>query len=459
MQRSITFHGAAETVTGSRHLISVNGKNILVDCGLFQGSRELRDRNWEPFPIDPREIDAIVITHAHQDHIGNLPRSVAQGYSGPIYATRATIALCKISLPDSGRLQEEEARRANRHGSRHQPAMPLYTEQDAYASHKLFKAVSYDTWTPLPGRAQFRFLPAGHILGSAFAEITFDDGVRILMGGDLGRYDTPLIKDPTPIDAAEFLVVESTYGDRSHAHENVMDKLSELLNETMQTGGALLTPSFSIGRTQELLYYIDQLQEQGRAPRIPIYIDSPMATSVTHVYSSSVEERDDEAIDIYSKGGDPLLPAGVTFVRDQEQSKALNRERGPLMIIAGSGMCNGGRIIHHLKQRIALESTIVLFTGYQAQGTLGRRILEHEEEVMIHGELIPVRARVEKLNSLSAHADRDEIMRWLRTFKSPPQTTFIVHGEPSAQHALREKIELELGWKVEVPRHHEEFVI
>jgi metallo-beta-lactamase family protein len=457
MSQSIGFYGAAQTVTGSKHLLTLNGKQVLVDCGIFQGSRELKERNWQPFPFVPRDLDAVVVTHAHMDHIGMLPKLVKEGYQGPIYCTPATIGLSKISLPDSGRIQEEDARNANKYGSRHNPALPLYTEQEAYTCLKRFVPVRYHDFQPLPGGGTFRYLPAGHILGSAFAEVYFDDGQRILMGGDLGRFDTPLIKDPTLVEFAEYLVVESTYGNRTHADENPAERLEEIIADAFQIGGAVLLPSFSIGRTQELLYYLRELQNAGRMPRIPIFIDSPMAISATRLYADCKEEHDEDMKIAISEDASPLEPSNLTLVRDREQSKALNRQPGPLIIIAGSGMATGGRIVHHLKHRLGDPSTTVVFTGYQADGTLGRRILEGDPEVFIHRQPIHIRAKVTKLNSLSAHADGGEIMSWLGHFKTPPKKTFIVHGETDAQEVLRDRIRLELGWNVEIPSQGQQF--
>lgn len=459
MSQSIGFYGAAETVTGSRHLLTIGKHKVLVDCGLFQGGKQLRERNWDPFPLPPHELDAVVITHAHADHIGLLPRLVAQGYKGPIYATPATIELCKISLPDSGRIQEEDAHYANRHGTHHQPALPLYTERDAYESLKHFKPVHYHNPQQLPGGASFTFTPAGHILGSAFAAITFEDGTRLMMSGDLGRYNTPIICDPAIVEGTDYLVIESTYGDRIHSHEDPLEKIEQVLHDIMETGGALVIPSFAIGRTQELLYYFRVLQDQGRMPRLPIYIDSPMAVSVTHVYADASEDLDEEMVASVKAGRSELEPDGIVFVRDRELSKALNSQHGPLVIISGSGMANGGRVTHHLQHRMPNPSTIVLFTGYQAEGTLGRRLLEGATMVHIHGEEVDVRARIEKVNALSAHADQEEMLRWLGNFKSAPKQTFIVHGEPPAQEALQAKIEHQFGWSTVIPKQGDEFTI
>ena len=459
MSQSVTFLGAAETVTGSRHLLNLDGHKVLVDCGLFQGGRQLERLNYEPFGFEPSELEAVVITHAHMDHIGLLPRLVREGFTGPIYATHATVDLSQISLPDSGRLQEEEARYRNRHGGGPdgRPVRPLYTESEAFACLKQFRKVPYGEFHDLPGKAKWRYLPAGHILGSAFAEIYFANGERILMSGDLGRFNIPFIKDPTAIDFAEYLVVESTYGDRLHSHEDPMAKLEEIIKRAVHTGGVILVPSFAIGRTQELLYYISRLQNEGRIPRIPIFVDSPMATSVTRVLERSPEEFDAETEEALREHLNLMEPQGVQFVKDKEQSKALNSQRGPLMIISGSGMANGGRIIYHLLHRLEDPSTTVLFTGYQAEGTLGRRLLEEASSVHLLGQFVEVRANIERLNALSAHADQGEILAWLHGFKQKPRRTFIVHGEPPAQAALAEKIRTELGWELVIPFKGESF--
>ncbi len=454
--QSIGFYGAAEIVTGSRHLLTINGHKVLVDCGLFQGPRQIRDRNWEPFPIPPHELDAVVVTHAHLDHIGWLPRLVAQGFQGPIYATPATIGLARVSLPDSARLQEEDANRANRHGSRHQPALPLYTEEQVYPCMRAMRPVGYGSYHELPGKAVFKYFRAGHILGSAMAEITFEDGNRILMSGDLGRFGTPIIRDPDMVESADYLVVESTYGDRLHSHEPVLPKLEGILKDAWHNGSAVLVPAFSIGRTQELLYYMRHLQNENRMPRIPIYIDSPMAMSVTQIYRQAKEEHDQDMLVSVEEGRSELEPEGVYYTRDVNDSKALNAQRGPLVIIAGSGMANGGRILHHLLHRISDPSTIVVFTGYQGEGTLGRHLIEGEPVVRIMRQEVAVRARIEKLNALSAHADQGEILKWLGGFKQPPKRTFIVHGEPPAQQALQQKI-TDMGWDAVIPHQAQVF--
>ncbi|MFQ3586571.1 MAG: MBL fold metallo-hydrolase [Fimbriimonadaceae bacterium] len=456
MSASIQFCGAARTVTGSRHLLRLGKKIVLVDCGLFQGARELRDRNWEPFPVDPTEIDAIVLTHAHADHIGYLPRLVKLGYRGPVYSTSGTRSLARLSLPDSGRLQEEEARYRNKVGAtRFSPALPLYTERDAYDALKQFETVRYGERLGLPGGATLVYLPAGHIMGSAFAEITLPGGERLLMSGDLGRYNTPIIKDPTPVAAAEYLVIESTYGNRLHTDANPQDQLEELVGGAIQAGHCVLVPSFAIGRTQDLLFHLRALQDAGRLPRFPIFVDSPMASRATVEYLKASEEHDLETQDLSGRGENPLEPDYLEFVRDREASKELNVRPGPMLIISGSGMASGGRVVHHLKQRLPDPNTLVLFTGYQSVGTLGRRLVDGEQTVTIMRQEVSVRARIEMLDTMSAHADQREILTWLRNFEKPPKRTFLVHGEPDAQDTLRAVIEKELGWEVAVPSHLE----
>lgn len=456
---SITFLGAAGTVTGSKHLLEYDGHRVLIDCGMFQGQRELRERNWEEFPIDLDSIEAVVLTHAHMDHIGMLPRLVKLGLRKPVFCTFGTRGLCRVSLPDGGRLQEEEAKHRNKHGvTRHNPALPLYTEADAYAALKYLEPLHYHEWKQLPGGAQFRFMPAGHILGSAFVEFYFANGERILMGGDLGRYDTPIIKDPSDVDFAEYLVIESTYGNRLHPEGNAKEMLAEIAAEIDRNQGILLVPSFAIGRTQELLWYINELESEGRWPGFPIYVDSPMATASTLLYQEVEEDHDKDMKIVMDEGNSPFRQDMVRFVRDRQFSKQLNSSPGPWMVIAGSGMCNGGRILHHLGAHLDEEDTTVLFTGYQAEGTLGRQLLDGAEQVRIFGREMDVRADIRRMEMLSAHADYSEMLRWLGGFKEQPKKTFIVHGEPDASLAMKRHIEEELGWTgVEIPAQGERF--
>ncbi len=452
MPQSIRFLGAARTVTGSKHLLQLDGHKVMVDCGLFQGSRELKQRNWATFPVDVHEIEAIVLTHAHMDHIGYLPKIIKDGFRGPVYATPATIGLCRISLPDSGRIQEEDARYHSKHGTSWHPSPePLYTEGDAYEALKLLKPVHYYQMQALPGGAQFRYMPAGHILGSAFAEVYFANGERVLMSGDLGRKDRPIIKDPTPVDFAEYLVLESTYGDRLHDTSDPKEKIFEVLTRAVQERSCVLVPSFAIGRTQELLWYIRELVDENRLPHIPIYVDSPMANATTLLFTQQEEEWDrDMKVDL-REGRSPFSNEFVKLVRDRGMSKELNHMSGPMVIISGSGMITGGRIVHHMMHRVSDPSTTLLFTGYQANGTLGREIEDGAEEIRLLGQEIPFRARVERLDSLSAHADYGEILDWLVNFKTPPRHTFLVHGEPPAQESLRQKIREKFGWDVSIP--------
>ncbi len=452
MHRSIAFDGAARTVTGSRHLLSIGGHKVLIDCGLFQGPREIRERNWEPFPFNVDEIEMLLLTHAHTDHVGLLPRLVKQGFNKPVYATSGTIGLANVALPDGGRLQEEDARYHNRHQTtRHEPALPLFTENDAYDALKLMKPVHYHQPLKLPGGATARYLPAGHILGASHIEVTLEDGEIVVFSGDVGRYDRPILKDPSDIFTADYLVVESTYGDLQHSKEDTERKLADLINEASRNKSVILVPSFAIGRTQELLWYIHLLIEGNKIPRIPIYVDSPMANATTLLYTNHTEDHDTEMRISLAKGESPLNPELVRLVQDRNMSKALNLADGPMMIIAGSGMVNGGRIVHHLKQRLGDPSTVVLFTGYQAEGTRGRDMIEGAESVNILGDEVPVRARIEKLNSLSAHADSEELMRWMSHLNSAPKRVFLVHGDYEVQKEFRLKIIERYGWEVDIP--------
>ena len=449
MPRSIAFHGAARTVTGSRHLISAGGCKVLVDCGLFQGRREIKQKNWEPLPFKVDEIDAVVLTHAHTDHIGSLPRLVKQGYGGPVYATPATVSIAHVSLPDGGRIQEEDAKYHNRKKtSRHDPALPLFTEADAHAALKLLKPVRYNQPLELPGGTSVRFTPAGHILGAAIAEFTFEDGTVLVMSGDVGRYDRPIIKDPTPVHRADYLVVESTYGNRLHMDNEARPVLERLIKEAHKKKSVVLVPSFAIGRTQELLWDIHFLIEEGKIPRVPIYVDSPMATAATLLYATHKEDHDAEMKVQLSEGHTPLRPDLVQFVRDRNMSKALNKAKGPMLVIAGSGMISGGRIVHHLRNRLGDPDTVVLFTGYQAEGTRGRRMIDGADSIKIFGQ---------EIDSLSAHADYSELLRWLSDIKEPPKKVFLVHGEYSVQKTFRDKLHDKFGWDVEIPEQGFEF--
>ncbi len=451
MPTSITFYGATDTVTGSRHLLETDGKRVLVDCGLFQGPRAIRERNWQSFPVSPRSIDALVLTHAHLDHTGYVPRLVKQGFNGPIYCTPATADLLPIMLLDSARLMEEEAEHANRHGwSRHQPALPLYTQEDARACLRLLERRSYhEAFEPAEG-ARVHFLRAGHILGSAFAMTETEAGL-ICFGGDLGRYGQSIIPDPTPVPRADYLLMESTYGDRDHSDVDVSAELEKIVRHAVQQGGVVLVPTFAIGRAQEVIYLLNDLQRQGRIPELPIYLDSPMAASATPFFCQHTEEHDLEMTALLEGGACPLERWNVHFVQTRDDSKRLNGVEGPAVILAGSGMANGGRIRHHLLNRIDDARTTVLFVGYQAEGTPGRAIVGGAETFRAFGWEVPIRARIVQLDALSAHADRGELLRWLGGFEAPPRRTFLVHGEPKAREALQARITAELGWNVRRP--------
>ena len=452
----LTFLGACGTVTGSRYLLEAGGKTILVDCGLFQGGRELRARNWDPFPSDVSRIDAVLLTHAHIDHTGYLPRLVREGYAGPVYCTAPTQALLRYLLPDAGRLQQEEAAYANRKGySRHAPAEPLFTEEDADRALALLSPLPFDAPSRVVPGLQLSFHRAGHILGAAFIRVQAD-GSSILFSGDVGRRDVPILKDPEPILGAGTLLLESTYGDRTHGAESPLDALERVVSETVARRGMLLVPAFAVGRTQEVLYDLRELQLGGKIPRdLPVWVDSPMAVSAVEIYRDFTSEHDLEMRRLEDEHLCPIDGPWLHLVRTVDQSKSLNRKKGPGVIISASGMLNGGRILHHLRVRLPDPSTTLLFVGYQAEGTLGRAVENGAPSVRIHGEEVPVRAKIEKIPSLSAHADQDELLEWIGKTPAPPAKTFLVHGEDSARQALAARIRSELRFDVELPVRNE----
>ncbi|PYP85329.1 MAG: MBL fold metallo-hydrolase [Blastocatellia bacterium AA13] len=456
---TLTFLGAAGTVTGSKHLLESNGARLLVDTGLFQGFKELRLRNWDTLPIAPRSINWVVLTHAHIDHSGYLPRLVRDGFSGPVYCTKGTADLLQVVLPDSARLQEEDAAYANRRGySKHKPAAPLYTEADAFEALKLVQGAAYGEPVRLGKHLSLRFTTAGHILGSSVVSVDVDqDGqapIKVVFSGDLGRYDEPILNDPSPVPEADFLLIESTYGDRLHEDANPKEQLALIINETVKRGGKVIIPAFAVGRTQLLVYYLRELEEEGRIPVLPVAVDSPMAASATRLYGKHHEDHDSEMerLDEHKK---PLATKNFSLVQGRAGSKALDSDGGPAIVISASGMATGGRVLHHLAQFLPDPASSVVLVGYQAAGTRGRRLQDGETEIKIHGEIIPVRASIEAIGSLSAHADWSEIMRWLSGFKRPPKRTFIVHGEPPAASALKERIVRDLGWNVMIPAYQE----
>ncbi len=457
---TLQFLGAAETVTGSKYVLEVRGSRAMIDCGLFQGLKELRLRNWEGLAVDPASITWVLLTHAHIDHSGYLPRLVRDGFKGPVFATTATADLLKIMLPDSARLQEEDAEYANRKGfSKHRPALPLYTEQDANAALKLIQRVSYEETVSLNKFMSARFIPAGHILGSSFIEVQLTEPNRnpckIVFSGDLGRYDEPILNDPASENEADYLLVESTYGNRLHDHTSPKDRLAEIVNTTAARGGKIIIPAFAVGRTQLLVYYLRELEDEGRIPVLPVAVDSPMGVEATRLYSRHREDHDFDMQRIENLKRNPLATRNFSLVQGRGGSRALNEQQGPGIIISASGMATGGRVLHHLAQWLPDPASSVIFAGYQAAGTRGRRLQDGDTQVKIHGEIVPVHAHVESISSLSAHADAGEIMRWLGGFKQPPRKTFVVHGEIDSATALRDRIAKELGWNVVIPTHKE----
>lgn len=447
---SLTFLGAARTVTGSKYLLEVDGHRILIDCGLFQGLKELRLRNWSPLPIPPETIDAVVLTHAHIDHSGWLPRLAGQGFHGPIYCTGGTADLCKLVLPDAAHLQEEDAKFANLRGfSKHSPALPLYTEEDAAKALSLFKPQPFNKTISIVSGIDIQFINAGHLLGSSYVFLRRSDmsGARILFGGDLGRYARPILPDPSPGLDADVLLVESTYGDRLHPPEDDGETLARIIKETIARRGKVIIPAFAIGRVEELLYWIFRLEDQGRLEKLPIYVDSPMALKGLEYYNTRTDELDKEITAMR-----PKLPR-FTSVNSAKESMALVENDTPAVIIASSGMATGGRVVHHLFAGLPDPRNTVLFVGFQAAGTRGRQLQDGAQYVKIFGQHVPVHARIEKLEGMSSHADSGEIIRWLRTFPRAPKTTYLVHGEVVAQDALKVRITKELGWNVEIPNH------
>lgn len=436
--------GGAGTVTGSKHLLTYKRGRLLVDCGLFQGLKHLRERNWAPFDVDPNSIDAIILTHAHLDHSGYLPRLAREGFSGPVYCTPATADLCEILLKDSAHIAEKDADYANRKGfSKHSPAEPLYTVKDAERALRLLRPVRFAEDVSLPGGVSFRFQRAGHILGAASVEITVDDRT-IMFSGDLGRFNDVFMLDPEPIAVADYVVVESTYGDRTHSKVDPLDALGEIVERTLARGGTVVIPAFAVGRAQRLLHDIWRLKSAGRLNSTPIFLDSPMAASATdllcrhmedHRFSSDVCKRSCEV---------------ATYVSDWAESESLSLNPMPKIIISASGMATGGRVLRHIKAFGPDPRNTILFSGFQAAGTRGAKLLAGETETKIHGEWIPIRAEIDQLAMMSAHADGDEIMRWLQTLAKPPRRAFIVHGEPAAAESLRVRIGRELRWNCDV---------
>lgn len=451
----LTFLGAAGTVTGSKYLVQVGEKKLLVDCGLFQGKKQLRLRNWEELPFHPRELSAVVLTHAHIDHTGYLPRLVQQGYSGPIYCTPATAELTSLLLPDSAHLQEEEALFANRHKtSKHNPAKPLYTTEEAEATLRLLKSIPRDKATQVIDGVTITPSCAGHILGACALSLDAG-GRRITFSGDIGRYDTPILPDPAPLAIGDLLLCESTYGDRDHTADANADALGAVVRRVVERNGPLIVPAFALGRTQTLLYFLAELERAGKIPVIPVFVDSPMATDATSIYRRYNADFDAEARAIVDEGVMPFSTKRTYFCRTVEQSKALNSMHGPRIIISASGMANGGRVLHHLKRWLPEPEATVLFVGYQAEETRGRQLLNGETAVKIFGTYVPVRAQIEEISGLSAHGDRRELARWLKSCTGTPQAVRIIHGEPAPAAAFSALIRETFGWTAEPAKHLE----
>jgi len=463
----IQFLGAAGTVTGSKHLINTSGDltgrdgfQVLIDCGMFQGPKEWRERNWQPLPLPAQSIDAVILTHAHLDHCGWIPRLVKEGFKGPIYATSATIDLCGIILPDSGHLQEEDAEFYNKtKKSKHDPALPLYTLEEAEASLQYFKPVQVEQTIQLSPDISFRFVRAAHILGSCMAEITLKTNGQtrqMLFTGDIGRVRDVTIapgkvvhSGPQEGEKADVLVMESTYGNRVHPDEDPRPALAAAIRKTVERGGSIIVPAFAVERTQKFIFMVKELMESGQIPRIPMYADSPMAIKAVEIYLKHTEEYSEETKRLISQYGSPLKWDGFTFASTTKESKKINDSHYPSIIISSSGMVTGGRIQHHLAQRLPDPRNSVIFIGFQAPGTRGATIKSGAPEVKIYGEMVPIRAQIFAFEQFSDHADPPELLQWLRTFQSKPSTTYLVHGEPAASSQLRDTITKELGWNVQ----------
>jgi metallo-beta-lactamase family protein len=468
----IQFLGAAGTVTGSKHLINTSnpedltgksGFQLLVDCGMFQGQKEWRDRNWQDIPFSAADLECVILTHAHLDHCGWIPRLVKQGFHGPIYATPATIDLCGIILQDSGHLQEEDAAFHNQHQtSRHSPALPLYTLEEAQTSLQYFKPVAFGETVQLSPELSFRFVHAAHILGSSMVEIALMSTssatpTRMLFTGDIGRVHDQntapgkvIYSGPQSGEAADVVVMESTYGNRTHPDDDPRPQLAEVIRKTNSRGGSVIVPAFAVERTQKFVFMLKELMESGQVPRMPVYCDSPLAIKAVDIFLKHTEEYSDATKQLISKYGSPLTWNGFTFAQTAEESKKINASKVPCIIISSSGMVTGGRILHHLAQRLPDPKNTVIFIGFQAPGTRGFTIKSGAPSVKIFGEAVPIRAQVAAFEQFSDHADTPELLEWLRTFKNKPGVTYLVHGEAAASLQLRDTMSKELGWNVQI---------
>ncbi len=467
MDIKLSFLGAAQNVTGSRFYLEVDGLRLLIDCGLYQ-ERQFAGRNWEPFPVDPRKINAVLLTHAHLDHCGLLPKLVKDGFRGEIYCTAPTAEIAQIIMMDAAHIQEEDAafklkRHAREGRTSPRPVEPLYTVEDAQRVEPLFHHIRYDKPRKIGRGTHATFLDAGHVFGSSFICLEIErhgETRKILFSGDIGRRNMPIIHDPAIVEGADYILVESTYGDRvHHPPEDINARLAKVINETVQAGGKLVVPSFALERSQDLLYHLNELLMAGKIPELKIFLDSPMAIKITNVFSEHPELFDREMTRLVSGRHSPFDLPGLTMTSSTKESKAINDITGPAIIIAGSGMCTGGRIKHHLVNTISDPKNTILFVGYQAAGTLGRQVLDGAPEVRIHGEMRQVKARIERVNGFSAHADRDELTSWLMSMKKTPRCVFVVHGEAESAKAFGEHLRGKTGWNVMVPAYKEEVIL
>lgn len=451
----ITFLGAAKTVTGSKYLVEFDNKKVLVDCGLFQGKKELRLRNWDKPKFEPHELDAIVLTHAHIDHTGYLPLVGKLGFKGPIYCSSATKELLALLLPDSAHLQEEEAMYANKHGtSKHHPAKPLYTVQDAKNILKQLKEFPKNQESKILENCTIKPSVAGHVLGANSINMEIS-GRRITFSGDVGRYNAPILPNPQALDIGDLLICESTYGNRDHTAGSTKDDLARIINKAIPKRGPIIIPAFALGRTQDLLYLLGELEREGKIPVIPVYVDSPMAVDATSIYHNHKADYDEEALQILKQGDIPICTGKTYYCKTVDQSKQLNETKGTRIIISASGMVTGGRVLHHMMHCLPKEETTVIFVGYQAEETRGRIILSGEKQVKIFGTYVPIRAEVHEISGLSAHGDRNELLRWLKSCSGTPKFVRIVHGEIEASTAFSELLNKNFAWKAQVAEYLE----
>lgn len=467
MKIKLKFLGAAGNVTGSSHLLEANGTKVLIDCGLYQ-ERQFKERNWNPFPIPPETVDAVVLTHAHLDHCGLLPKLIREGFRGKIYCTAPTAEIAQIILLDSAKIQEEDTEhKRKRHAKEGRqgpfPEVPLYTIEDAQVCQSFYSPIDYKQSFAIGDGVEATLYDAGHVLGSSIVKINarYNDEERVvLFSGDIGRPDRPFLCDPTVFEKADYVLIESTYGDRCHEDiGNAKDEIAAVINSTKKAGGNVIVPSFALERSQEVLFYINELLVEKKIKPLRIFLDSPMASKITEVFQKYAALYDDEMAEYIKKYHSPFKLPGLEMAGTHEQSKAINNIKKPIMVIAGSGMCNGGRIKYHLVSNIGRPESTIMFVGYQAQGTLGRQIVDGASEVRILGNMYPVRARIAKVNGFSAHADKNELLAWLKGLKAPPREVFVVHGEPESSRNFSNYLREETGWHVSAPAYQDTVIL